>query len=122
MSIFYHETDIKFPNGTFVFRVSPNTKKPKQNEIHEIAGVMQLKYVDGLFGQAILTCLLLHLANPKTALLEIQRVTKSTGGVIVILIPCEPGPLLKLSIKFLTARKLGNLDFSAMNSSMLETT
>ena len=102
---FYHETDIRFPDGTFGSSAAPNTEEPTQNVIREIADVMQLQYVDGLFDRVIATCLLLHLANPETALLEIKRVSKSTGGVISILVPCEPGILLRLSRKFLTARK-----------------
>ena len=107
----YYETDIRFPDGTFEPGKSPKTEESKINLVREIADVMHLQYVDGFFDRVIATCLLLHLANPETALLEIKRVTKATGGVITILVPCEPGILLRLSRKILTARKAKRLGF-----------
>jgi ubiquinone/menaquinone biosynthesis C-methylase UbiE len=109
---FYYETDIRFPDGTFESGTSSKTEESRLNVIREIADVMHLQYVDGFFDRVIATCLLLHLTNPEIALLELKRVTKPSGGVITILVPCEPGILLRLSRKFLTARKAKQLGFA----------
>lgn len=109
---FYYETDIRLPDGTFEPDMRSKLEDSNPGVIREIADVMQLQYVDGFFDRVIATCLLLHLPNPETALLEMRRVTKVTGGVITILVPCEPGILLRLSRKFLTARKAKRLGFS----------
>jgi phosphatidylethanolamine/phosphatidyl-N-methylethanolamine N-methyltransferase len=108
----YYETDIRFPDGTFEPGTSPKPGESKLNVVREIADVMHLQYVDGFFDRVIATCLLLHLTDPESALLEIKRVTKATGGVVTILVPCEPGILLRLSRKFLTARKAKRLGFA----------
>lgn len=109
---FYYETDIRFPDGTFDPDMSSMLEESKPNVVREIADVMELQYVDAFFDRVIATCLLLHLSNPENALLEMKRVTKAKGGVITILVPCEPGILLRLSRKFLTARKAKRLGFA----------
>lgn len=107
----YYETDIRFSDGTFESEEFVKRENSGPNVIREIADVMQLQYVDGQFDRVIATCLLLHLAEPETALLELKRVTNAEGGVITILIPCEPGFLLRLSRRVLTARKAKRLGF-----------
>ena len=56
----------------------------------KVADVEALPFKSGTFDRTISTCLLHHLVNPKLALEEMRRVTVS-GGLISILVPCDPG-------------------------------
>ncbi len=79
--------------------------KPLDNRItFNVANVEKLPYDDQVFDRVISTCLLHHLDDPITALVEMQRVTK-IGGVISILIPCDPGFLYRLAKKVGTNKK-----------------
>ncbi len=83
-----------------------NTKfKPLDNRVtFNVANVENLPYEDQTFDRVISTCLLHHLVDPIAALLEMQRVTK-TGGIISILVPCDPGFLYRLAKKVGTNKK-----------------
>lgn len=64
---------------------------PINERIHfEVADAQQLPYADGEFDRVIVTCVLHHLRDPEAALLEMRRVT-APGGIISVLIPCDPG-------------------------------
>jgi ubiquinone/menaquinone biosynthesis C-methylase UbiE len=79
--------------------------KPLDNRItFKVANVQKLPYKDQTFDRVISTCLLHHLDDPIAALSEIQRVTK-IGGVISILIPCDPGFLYRFAKKLGTNKK-----------------
>jgi phosphatidylethanolamine/phosphatidyl-N-methylethanolamine N-methyltransferase len=62
------------------------------------------RYADNNFNRVIATCLLAHLNDPLSALLEWRRVV-GEGGLISIYVPCEPGLLLRLARALSTARK-----------------
>ena len=78
----------------------------------EVADVMRLQYEDNKFDRCIATCLLLHLEQPEIALQELRRVAKRPGGRITLLVPCEPGILLRIARAVITARKAKRLGFS----------
>jgi hypothetical protein len=79
--------------------------------LNEIADVTDLPYKEKEFDRCIATCLLLHLEDPESALLELRRVAKRPHGQITLLVPCEPGILLRLARKLLTERKAARLGF-----------
>jgi len=86
--------------------------------VQTVADAQMLPFVDNSFGRVIATCLLLHLQEPESALLEWRRVTEN-NGLITILIPTEPGLLLRLSRALLTspkARRLGFEGYSLFNA------
>ena len=102
----YFQTDIRPLVGTI-------TTHNHQGLIYsEVADVMQLQYGDNKFDRCIATCLLLHLENPEIALRELRRVTKHPGGQITLLVPCEPGILLRIARVMITAKKAKRLGFS----------
>lgn len=61
-------------------------------------------FEDASIDRIIATCVLVHLPDPETALLEWRRVVKP-GGAISIYVPNEPGMLLRLFQKLTTAAK-----------------
>jgi phosphatidylethanolamine/phosphatidyl-N-methylethanolamine N-methyltransferase len=101
----YYETDIRLPRGA-----RPTSLNSGESLVKEYADFTNLHYEDAKFDRVIATCLLLHLEKPELALNEARRVTKDSG-VISILVPCEPGILLRLSRSLLTARKARRLGF-----------
>jgi len=56
------------------------------------------------FERVIAGCLIAHLSDPETALIEWFRVLKP-GGVLTIYIPTEPGLALRLFRRFISKRK-----------------
>jgi ubiquinone/menaquinone biosynthesis C-methylase UbiE len=100
---------VKFVGGNFsTYELTDyrDTKfKSTDNRVtFNVANVENLPYEDETFDRVISTCLLHHLSDPIAALREMQRVTK-IGGVISILIPCDPGFLYQLAKKVGTNRK-----------------
>jgi len=67
-----------------------------------IADAQDLPFEDNDFDRVVATCLLLHLPMPEMALREWRRVTKP-GGQLDLLVPCDPGFLVRLMRWFLTA-------------------
>ena len=107
----YYETDLRTNNETENSTFGLRSVDGGKGLIRENADVMQLHYADHEFDRLIATCLVLHLEKPEKALSEMRRVTKS-GGVISILVPCEPGLLLRISRRMLTSRKARQAGFS----------
>ena len=110
----YYETDICFEKNLYERQLISNSLGSASNVIREYADFASLQYEDATFNRLIATCVLLHLENPELALREARRVTKSQG-VISILVPCEPGILLRMSRNLLTARKASRLGFQGYN-------
>jgi SAM-dependent methyltransferase len=89
-------------------------KKPRQNPTHPNfefieASATNIPLESSSVNRVVLTCLLLHLNDPETVLLEIKRVLKSPGFVSIY-IPTEPSFLLRLFRSISSkrhARKLG---------------
>ncbi len=73
----------------------------------QISDVHCLPFEDEKFSRSISTCLLHHLSDPKRALEEMRRVTKS-GGLVSLLIPCDPGILYRFAKKVGPSRKWKN--------------
>jgi ubiquinone/menaquinone biosynthesis C-methylase UbiE len=108
----YHETDIRLHDSTLDSRYYHEEKEHQFQVIRGLADVNQLPYEDESFDRVIATCLLLHLEKPEKALYELNRVTNKHFGVISILVPCEPGILLRASRRLLTTPKAKRLGFS----------
>jgi ubiquinone/menaquinone biosynthesis C-methylase UbiE len=78
----------------------------------------QIPFDDCSFDRLVATCLLLHLPDPIVALRDWVRVTKP-GGVIDLLIPCEPGMALRTYRKLISrprAERLGFKYFDLVNA------
>jgi phosphatidylethanolamine/phosphatidyl-N-methylethanolamine N-methyltransferase len=89
----YTLTDIVVPKGERLPSF-PNVR-------FEQADVEKLSYQNQTFDRVVVTCLLHHLPSPENALNEIRRVTK-IGGVVSILLPCDPGLVFRF-IRGITA-------------------
>jgi ubiquinone/menaquinone biosynthesis C-methylase UbiE len=56
----------------------------------KVADVQHLPFSANNFDRTIATCVLHHVSDPLAALAEMRRVTR-VGGLVSILIPCDPG-------------------------------
>ena len=89
-----------------------NNRESKLAKIEYIvADVQNLPFKQGSFDRVISTCLLHHLNDVETALLEIKRVTKK-GGLVSIYLSCDPGIMNRLLRKLLITPKARRLGFS----------
>ena len=78
----------------------------------------KLLYPDASFDRLLATCLLLHLIDPYGALVEWRRVTRP-GGVLDILLPCDPGVAVRAFRALFSRRraeKLGCTTFDLVNA------
>ncbi len=75
--------------------------------------IEKLPFKSNCFDAVFMNCLLVHLNNPVIALQELRRVTKP-GGVILAVVPCDDGILLRLYQKLITNRKVASI--SGMNA------
>ena len=89
----YLETDVRIPEGM------SDPTDPRRR--FEIADAQALHFEDHQFERVIATCLLLHLPDPEAALIEWRRVTKA-GGLVSMLVPCEPGIMVRSTRQLLT--------------------
>jgi ubiquinone/menaquinone biosynthesis C-methylase UbiE len=71
-------------------RIAETGSKPPRSIEFILADALSLPLEEHSVDRTVATCLLLHLADPFSAVLEWQRVTKPTG-VIDALVPCDPG-------------------------------
>ena len=67
----------------------------------EEADAQALPFEDASFDRVVATCLLLHLPEPEAGLREWRRVTRS-GGVLSLLVPCDPGAFVRSTRQVLT--------------------
>jgi phosphatidylethanolamine/phosphatidyl-N-methylethanolamine N-methyltransferase len=72
--------------------------------LFKVADVEKLPFSDNEFDRTLSTCLLHHVGNPLIALNEIRRVTK-VGGIISLLIPCDPGLAYRIAKKIGVSKK-----------------
>jgi len=79
--------------------------------LSHLADAQNLPYANDSFDRLIASCLLLHLRDPEKALVEWRRVTRDCG-VITVLVPTEPGLMLRLSRKMLTEPKSRRFGFA----------
>jgi ubiquinone/menaquinone biosynthesis C-methylase UbiE len=69
------------------------------------ADVQHLPFDDDSFDRTIVTCVLHHTSHPGLAAQEIRRVT-APGGVMSILLPCDPGLAYRAAWKNSSGRAL----------------
>jgi len=77
----------------------------------EVADAQHLHFADASFDRVVATCLLLHLADPESALSEWRRVTRP-GGQVDLLLPCDPGIVVRLARSLITAPAVKRSGFS----------
>ena len=89
----YIECDIREPS-------SPRpTDDPRRR--FDVVDAQALVYPEASFDRVVATCLLLHLPEPERALAEWRRVVRP-GGLVSILVPCDPGALVRATRQLLT--------------------
>lgn len=89
----YVATDIRRPG---LQSPTPTATLPEQREVSfVVADANALPFEDGFADRVVAACLLMHLADPRLAVVEAQRVCKPTG-VIDFLVPCDPGILMRV--------------------------
>ncbi len=74
-----------------------------------IADAMRLPFPRDFADRIVAGCLIVHLNDPREAVIEWQRVTKKSG-VIDFLVPCEPGLLVRFLRLFISeprAKRMG---------------
>ena len=82
---------------------------PEKVQVQQLNALNLNLVSDNTFDRVIVTCLIIHLSDMNSALLEWRRVLKP-GGYISIYIHCEPGLLLRISRYFgsnIKAKMLG---------------
>lgn len=89
----YVETDLR-P------RSAQSLQDPRRT--FEVADAQELPFASGCFDRVVATCLLLHLPDPERALNEWRRVLRP-GGQASLLVPCDPGMLVRSLRAVLTA-------------------
>ena len=67
-----------------------------------------LNFLNSPFDRVIATCLLAHLKDPESTLLEWRRVVKPRKSILIY-IPCEPGIALRVFRNLFTKRKATKL-------------
>jgi phosphatidylethanolamine/phosphatidyl-N-methylethanolamine N-methyltransferase len=67
------------------------------------ADATSLPFKSKKFDRVLATCLIVHLKDPYQALLEWQRVCKSTG-IIDFVVPCDPGITTRLIRRFISQK------------------
>ena len=90
--------------------------RPKLIEKAELmqCNASALPFPDDSFDRVIATCLIAHLNNPESALIEWRRVLKP-GGKLTMYVPCEPGFSLRLFRRLFSAPKAKSLGFEGFN-------
>jgi phosphatidylethanolamine/phosphatidyl-N-methylethanolamine N-methyltransferase len=124
----YHETDIRVD-------ILKTNSTEQEGVMHSMQDIQNITFPEDFFDRIIVSCVLVHVANPLTALEEIKRVSNNSCRVSIYL-PCEPGLLLRIARSFTTIpknRRLGVEDpyfihfqehrnyFTAMNHFILNT-
>lgn len=99
----YVEIDVRTP------RVATEVRDPRRTFMIEDAE--HLSFPDSSFDRVIATCLLLHLEHPEAALTEWRRVTRP-GGVISMLVPCDPGILIRTTRQLITVPAVNRSGFA----------
>ena len=89
----YIETDLR-PRSVEV------SDEPRRK--FEVADAQKLPFESESFDRLVATCLLLHLPDPEQALSEWRRVLRP-GGQASLLVPCDPGLLVRTLRAALTA-------------------
>ena len=93
----YHETDISFQ----ALYQRDNNSKVKQFTID----ATNLNHIqEKNYDRIIVSCLLIHLDEIESALSQWMRIL-TQGGILTILIPCEPGLFLRAARVFSTKQK-----------------
>jgi phosphatidylethanolamine/phosphatidyl-N-methylethanolamine N-methyltransferase len=95
----YFESDIRVVEKDEEIKISNRKISKIQLDAQNLS-----YFQDSSIDRLIATCVLVHLPNPESALLEWRRVVKP-GGKISIYVPNEPGLLLRLFQTLTTAAK-----------------
>jgi SAM-dependent methyltransferase len=70
----------------------------------------RIPFDEGTFDRLVATCLVMHLDDPLEALTDWRRVVR-VGGVLDILVPCDPGLLVRVYRTLISRRRAVSLGF-----------
>ena len=71
----------------------------------------KIPFADETFDRLVATCLVMHLDEPMDALVEWRRAVR-VGGVLDILVPCDPGLLVRAYRTLVSRRRALSLGFN----------
>ena len=71
--------------------------------------VESIPFADDSFDRVIATCLLHHLNDPMTALREMRRVASKNGGIVSIMMACDPGMTYRAAHRLTSGRRLDKM-------------
>lgn len=77
-----------------------------------VGNAEELPFCDGYFDRSISTCVLHHVEDPLSVMMELRRVTRS-GGEIAVMLPTDPGVvnrIIKRIVSFRRMKKLANVN------------
>jgi ubiquinone/menaquinone biosynthesis C-methylase UbiE len=102
----YIISDLILPNLTDMAN-NEKIKFEKNNKVVELESVdvQKIKYSDSSFERIVSTCLLHHVQDPYSALLEMRRVAKN-GATVNIYIPSDPGIFYRFSQYLVSTRAM----------------
>jgi|GEM_PF-327180 len=116
----YVAGDIRTPQSLEGWHVLKQGEVPSSSGRHFVElDAQTLSFEDASFDRLAATCLLMHLDDPESALRDWRRVVRP-GGVLDILIPCDPGAAVRLYRALFSrrrAKKLGFEYFDLVNAS-----
>lgn len=107
----YIAVDIRQPTSLEGWNELFEPKLPEEHGTFFFQGdATSIAFADETFDRLVATCLLMHLGDPLSGLLEWRRLVK-VGGVLDILVPCDPGIAVRLYRTFVSRRKAEKLGF-----------
>ena len=107
----YVAVDIRQPTSMKGWIEIAKPQLPEQPGNYFLKGDAQsIDFPDATFDRLVATCLLMHLDDPLSGLLEWRRLVKP-GGVLDILVPCDPGVAVRIYRTLVSRRKAERLGF-----------
>lgn len=99
----YWITDLNLP---FLDQVSVRNRKGNNGTIQvQQENALSLSFPDASFDRVIAAHVLEHIYKPHEALREWVRVLKPGGGVLTLILPCDPGVAWRLGRNFFARKK-----------------
>lgn len=98
--------DIRQPTPEVLRRL-----EAKKGQSFTLGDATKIPFPDNFADRIVVTCLIMHLADPLAAINEWQRVCKP-GGIIDLLVPTDPGMAIRVFRKLVSERRVASLGIS----------
>lgn len=107
----YVAADIRTPASMDGWTVLPGADVPAgPGRYFAQLDASRVAFADETFDRLVATCLLMHLDDPMAALEDWRRVVK-VGGSLDVLVPCDPGLLVRTYRTLVSRRRAASLGF-----------